>query len=117
MIRAERVYDLEDDERGARYLVDRLWPRGIEREKLHLTEWLRDLAPSDQLRRWFDHDPARWREFKRRYFAELADKPETWAALLEAAKKRDVTLLFAAKDEAHNNAIALREFLRRRTWR
>ncbi|CAF0701752.1 DUF488 domain-containing protein [Candidatus Methylacidithermus pantelleriae] len=111
MIRLKRVYEPPAPEDGKRFLVDRLWPRGIKKGALPLDGWLRDVAPSDALRKWFGHDPAKWEEFQRRYFAELEAKHEAWQPLLEAARKGNVTLLFSARDEAHNNAVALKSFL------
>lgn len=105
-----RVYDPLPD-KGRRYLVDRLWPRGIRKEQLKLDGWLRELAPSTQLRRWFGHDPARWEGFKQRYFSELEQRPEHWRPLLAALEEGPVVLLYAARDRAHNNAAALKEFL------
>ncbi|HEB78765.1 MAG TPA: DUF488 domain-containing protein [Methylothermaceae bacterium] len=110
-IAVKRVYDPAEASDGQRYLVDRLWPRGIKRETLALDGWLKAAAPSRELRRWFGHDPGRWEEFKRRYFAELEQHPEAWRPLLEAARQGPVTLLHAAADRAHNNAVALRQFL------
>ncbi len=91
--------------------MERLWPRGLKKDALKLDGWLKDAAPSDGLRRWFGHDPAKWAEFKARYFAELEARPEAWRPLLEAARAGDVTLLFSARDAEHNNAVALKEFL------
>ena len=106
-----RAYDDEIPE-GRRFLVDRVWPRGVSKDALHLDGWLRDAAPSTELRRWFGHDPARWEEFRRRYTAELDARPEAWAPLREAAREGDVVLLFGARDTEHNNAVALRDHLR-----
>lgn len=114
MIQAKRVYDPPAPEDGKRFLVDRLWPRGVKKEALQLDGWLKDVAPSDALRKWFGHDPAKWEEFRERYFAELEAKPEAWRPLLEAARQGTVTLLFSARDEAHNNAVALKAFLETR---
>jgi len=111
MIRVKRVYDAPEPEDGARFLVDRLWPRGVKREALQLEGWLKELAPSDELRRWFGHDPARWEAFQRRYFAELDARPEVWEPLLEAARRGNLTLLYAARDAEHNNAVALKAYL------
>lgn len=111
MIRVKRVYDPPARGDGVRFLVDRLWPRGVKRESLRLDGWLKDAAPSDELRRWFGHDPARWDEFRRRYFAELDGNPEGWRPILEAARKGNVTLLFSAREAAHNNAVALKAYL------
>jgi uncharacterized protein YeaO (DUF488 family) len=94
-----------------RLLVDRLWPRGVKKEALRLDGWVRDVAPSDALRRWFNHDPARWDGFRTRYFSELDHRPDALKPILDAARKAPVTLLFAAKDTEHNNAVALRDYL------
>ncbi len=111
MIHVKRVYDHPEPDGSRRFLVDRVWPRGIKREALALDGWLRDVAPSDDLRRWFGHDPAKWEEFQRRYFKELDEKPETWQPIQEAARQGDVTLLFGARDTEHNQAVALSEYL------
>ncbi len=110
-IRTRRAYDPPSAQDGARLLVDRLWPRGIKKEKMQLAGWLREVAPSDRLRHWFGHDPARWTEFQRRYAAELEARPQAWQPILQAARDGNVTLLFAAKDAEHNNAAALKAFL------
>jgi len=111
MIKVKRVYDPVEPDDGRRFLVDRLWPRGMRKEALRMEGWLRDVAPSDRLRRWFGHDPKKWEEFRRRYFAELEAHPEAWQPLREAARAGNVTLLFSARDTSYNNAVALREFL------
>lgn len=111
MIQPKRSYEAPDSKDGVRYLVDRIWPRGIKKEDLKVDEWLIEIAPSDDLRKWFGHDPDKWKEFQERYFAELDDKPETWEPVLEVARKGKVTLLFSAKDEEHNNAVALNVYL------
>ncbi|WP_448601186.1 DUF488 domain-containing protein [Thermoflexus hugenholtzii] len=111
MIKVKRVYDPVEPDDGRRFLVERLWPRGIKKEALRMDGWLREVAPSDRLRRWFGHDPRKWEEFRRRYFAELEAHPEAWQPLLEAARAGNVTLLFSARDPSYNNAVALREFL------
>ena len=113
-VRIRRVYDPPAPDEGYRVLIDRLWPRGLRKDQLPLDAWLRELAVSDGLRRWFGHDPARWAEFKARYFAELEARPEAWRPLLEAARAGDITLLFSARDAEHNNAVALKEFLEAR---
>lgn len=102
---------------GARFLVDRLWPRGKRKDALALDGWLREVAPSDRLRQWFKHDPARWDEFVRRYDAELDAHPDAWEPLLDAASHGEVTLLFGARDEEHNNAVALKQYLERKLGR
>lgn len=113
-IKQKRAYEAAEAGDGPRYLVDRLWPRGIGKDSLHLDDWRKDVAPSNELRRWFGHDPHKWSEFRKKYFAELAAKPEAWALLAQAAKKRSITLVYDAKDTEHNNAVALAEFLKKR---
>ncbi len=113
-VRVKRVYEPPAPEDGKRFLVDRLWPRRVKKETLRLDSWMKEVAPSDALRRWFGHDPAKWREFQRRYFAELEARPESWEPLLEAARQGTVTLLFSARDDEHNNAVALKAFLERK---
>jgi uncharacterized protein YeaO (DUF488 family) len=111
MIRLKRVYDLPEPGDGVRLLVERLWPRGMKKEALRLDGWPKDVAPSDALRRWFAHDPARWEEFQRRYRAELDAHPEAWQPILEAARQGDVTLLYSARDTQRNSAVALKAYL------
>ena len=113
-IQTKRVYEPPAPEDGARLLVDRLWPRGVKKEKLQLTGWLKEVAPGASLCQWFHHDPARWKEFQRQYVAELKANPKAWQPILQAARDGKVTLLFAAKDAEHNNAIALKAFLERK---
>jgi uncharacterized protein YeaO (DUF488 family) len=110
----KRAYDPPADADGVRILVDRLWPRGVSKAAAHIEHWLKDLAPSDALRKWFDHDPARWEAFKARYFKELSGRAEAVSELRKFARSGPVTLVFAAKDAEHNNAVALKEFLGRR---
>ncbi len=113
-IGVRRVYEEPGRDDGVRVLVDRLWPRGLRRETAAIDHWWRELAPSDTLRRWFGHDPARWDGFRTRYAAELDARPEALAAARkDVAGAPRITLLFAARDEAHNNAVALRDYLRR----
>jgi uncharacterized protein YeaO (DUF488 family) len=112
--RVWRVYEPGATGGGACFLVDRLWPRGLKKEDLKLTGWAREAAPSDGLRHWFAHDPAKWTEFQRRYRAELEAHPEAWRPLLEAADSGPVTLLYSARDTAHNNAVVLQQFLTER---
>jgi uncharacterized protein YeaO (DUF488 family) len=116
MIRTRRVYDPPEPGDGTRFLVERLWPRGMKKEELPLDGWLKDAAPSDELRRWFSHDPAKWDEFRRRYSAELEGKPDVLQPLREAARQGNVTLLYSARDTEHNNAVALKEYLES-SWR
>jgi uncharacterized protein YeaO (DUF488 family) len=111
MIRLKRAYDPPEPDDGARFLVDRLWPWGISKEALRLDGWLKDVAPSDALRRWFGHEPAKWEEFRRRYLAELDSEPESWRPLLQAARRGNVTLLYSARNTEHNNAVALKSYL------
>ena len=114
MIKVRRVYDTPKSREGRRYLVDGLWPRGIKKVTLSLDGWLRDVAPSTALRKWFGHDPMRWAEFQRRYAAELDRRPEKWRPIVEAARLGNVTLLFGARDLKHNNAVALKKYLEKR---
>lgn len=111
MLKVKRVYESPEVSDGARFLVERLWPRGMKKEDLSMQSWLKDVAPGDGLRRWFGHDPLKWSEFQVRYRAELDDNPSAWRPILDAAKRGDVTLLYSARDTAHNNAIALKSFL------
>ena len=110
-ITIKRVYDPIDSDDGVRVLVDRLWPRGVSKQALKADHWLREVAPSDQLRQWFGHDPNRWEEFKLRYFEELQTKPETIELLLELAQEKGLVILYAARDVHHNQAIALQQYL------
>lgn len=110
-LRIKRAYEPASPEDGERFLVDRLWPRGVRKDTLLLTGWLKDVAPSDGLRRWFGHDPARWTEFRRRYREELKSHEATLQSLRDALKRGPVTLVYSAHDEAHNQAVVLREFL------
>lgn len=111
-IAVKRVYgDVPATSDGCRILAERLWPRGLKKEALKLDFWLRDVAPSTPLRRWFSHDPKKWETFKRRYFKELDANPNATAEIRQHARKGKVTLLFSSKDEEHNNVIALREYL------
>jgi uncharacterized protein YeaO (DUF488 family) len=111
MIRIQRVYETPPNQKGSRFLVDRLWPRGIKKENLNLKGWLKEVAPSQQLRQWFGHDPKRWNEFRLKYFSELDKKPESWQPLLDASRDGDIILLYGAKEEKFNNALALKEYL------
>ena len=111
MVRIKRVYAAAAPEDGFRILVDRLWPRGLKKEEAAIDEWMKEVAPSDALRTWFSHDPAKWQEFKKRYSEELSDKAAPVERLRKKIKVEPVTLLYSAKDEEHNNALILREFL------
>lgn len=110
-IEIKRAYDKPSRKDGKRFLVDRLWPRGITKEKLNIEAWLKDAAPSDALRKWYSHDTKKWTEFRRRYEKELLKNPQAWQPLLEASRKGPVTLVFGSKELEKNNAAALREFL------
>lgn len=114
MIHIKRVYDPLSVEDGQRFLVDRLWPRGVKKEDLKIEAWFKDVAPSDELRHWYGHDPDRWCEFNERYFAELDANPETWHPLLEAARKGNITLLYSTRELERNNAVTLRAYLEKR---
>lgn len=109
--RIKRAYEPPDPGDGLRILVDRLWPRGISRQKAALDQWMKDVAPSTSLREWFGHDPARWQEFRRRYIDELRGKAPLVAQLRALAKERPVTLVYSARDQLHNDAVVLREVL------
>jgi uncharacterized protein YeaO (DUF488 family) len=112
MLILKRVYDEFKEDDGFRVLVDRLWPRGVSKEKAHVDLWLKDIAPSDALRKWFNHDMEKWAEFKKKYKEELKGKKELLDQLKELEKKhKKVTLLFGAKDEEHNQAVVLKEIL------
>ena len=112
-ILVKRVQETPSASDGARLLVDRLWPRGLKKDQLHLDDWLKDVAPRAVLRRWFHHSPARWETFRDRYFAELDRRPDAWNPILKAAQRGTVTLLYATRDTEHNNAVALRDYLMR----
>jgi len=111
MIRVKRVYDPASADDGRRFLVDRLWPRGIKKEALKIEAWYKDVAPSDELRGWYGHEAEKWCEFNARYFAELDQMPQAWRPLLEAARKGDITLLFSSRELQRNNAVSLRAYL------
>ena len=111
-LKLKRVYEPSDKNDGTRILIDRLWPRGMTKAKAGVDIWLKELAPSAELRKWFGHDPDKWTEFKKRYRAELEENDEQLARLREEIKKGAVTLLYGAKDEEHNDAVVLAEFLR-----
>lgn len=111
MIKIKRVYDAMDPADGVRFLVDRLWPRGVGKEAVNADFWLKNVAPSAELRKWFAHDPVKWDEFCRKYFSELKANPRWWKPIVAAEREGVVTLLYSASDEKHNNAAALRRFL------
>jgi len=111
MIQLKRVYDAPASSDGSRFLIERLWPRGVKKTSLRIDAWLKDAGPSHALRKWFSHDPEKWDEFRRRYFAELGHSREVWTPILKAANQGNVTLLFSSHDTEHNNAVALKQFL------
>ncbi len=113
-LKVKRVYDTPAKTDGLRILVDRLWPRGLSKQGARIDHWFRDVAPSGRLRKWFRHDPARWEEFRKRYTKELDGRTAGVSELRKLLSKRQVTLLFAAKDSEHNNAVVLRDYLARR---
>ena len=113
-LRLKRVYEPAAADDGVRVLVDRLWPRGLTKEKAAVDHWMKDVAPSSELRTWFGHDPDRWTEFKRRYKAELRQHKDLLDDIRKLTKQGTVTLLFGARDEAHNDAVVLLEILTRR---
>ena len=114
MIRIKRVYEPPSEQDGFRILVDRLWPRGLSKESAQIDLWLKDVAPSDDLRKWFSHDPKKWLEFKKKYRKELDEKNELVSRLGSLRKeKKSMTLLYGAKDTEHNNAVFLQEYLQK----
>lgn len=116
-LKLKRAYESASASDGKRVLVDRIWPRGVTKKELRLHAWIKDLAPSAALRKWFGHDPARWHAFKSRYFQELDDRPAAVARIAAMHRDGDMTLVFAAKDTVHNNAVALKDYLERRHGR
>ena len=113
MVKLKRAYHAPAKSDGWRVLVDRVWPRGVSKDELRLDDWLKDMAPSTELRKWFDHDPAKWDAFKGRYFRELDEQSEAVERLLARGHERTVTLVFGAKNTQYNNAVALKEYLER----
>jgi uncharacterized protein YeaO (DUF488 family) len=111
VIKIKRIYDPPSGDDGKRVLIDRLWPRGISKDEAQIDEWLKEIAPSDELRKWFGHDPGKWKEFRKRYTNELTEKKDLLGRLAEESKEETLTLLFAAKDTAHSNAAVIRELL------
>ena len=111
MLKIKRVYDPVSPDDGKRVLVDRLWPRGIKKEKAQIDEWLKEISPSNELRKWYSHDPVKWAEFKKRYEKELVGKSDLLKKIKAESKKQTVTLLFSTKELELNNAVALREIL------
>lgn len=117
MIRLKRVYDAMSRSDGTRFLVERLWPRGVSKAALQLDAWLKEVGPSTALRKWFSHDPEKWREFRRRYFHELDSRPEVWEPIVSAARRGTVTLVYSSHDTEHNNAVALQDYLQTKSRR
>ena len=113
-ITIKRVYEEPSKDDGRRILIDRLWPRGLTKEKAKIDLWLKDIAPSTELRKWFGHDPAKWQEFKKRYVAEIKNNSQIFSQLEEELKKGKVTLVYGAKDEEHNDAVVLKEYLEKK---
>lgn len=113
-IKLKRAYAKASSEDGARILVDRLWPRGLKKEAAAIDHWFKDIAPSTELRKWFGHDPERWDEFRRRYIAELQKHTEQLSEIQKLARRGSITLVYAAHDELHNDAVVLRDVLSRR---
>jgi uncharacterized protein YeaO (DUF488 family) len=111
MIRIKRTYDAPARGDGRRILVERLWPRGMKKDALDADAWLKDVAPSTELRKWFGHRVERWEEFRRRYRKELNASPDVWEPILKADKRGNVTLLYSAHDVLHNGALVLRDYL------
>jgi len=111
MVKLKRAYDPISKNDGRRFLVERLWPRGLSKAKLHVEAWLKEVGPSTALRQWFGHDPAKWRRFRLRYFRELDGRPEAWRPIVSAARRGSVTLVYSSHDTEHNNAVALQQYL------
>ena len=111
MIHLKRAYETPSSKDGERILVERLWPRGVTKARAAVDLWLKDAAPSPELRKWFGHDPSRWKQFEQRYWKEMNAKPEAVKLLARKARRGDVTLVYAARDEEHNSALSLKEFL------
>ena len=115
MLRVKRAYEPASRLDGYRILIDRLWPRGVSKENAAIDEWMKEVAPSAELRRWFGHDPAKWREFRRRYRRELQAREHLLRGIATLASRRRVTLVYGARDEEHNDAVVLAELVRART--
>ncbi len=113
-IAIKRIYETPSKEDGKRILIDRLWPRGLTKEKAKIDLWLKEISPSTTLRKWFGHDVAKWAEFKKRYIAEIKNNTESLNQLVEQIKKGKVTLIYGAKDEEHNDAVVLKLYLEKK---
>jgi uncharacterized protein YeaO (DUF488 family) len=112
-IKIKRVYEQPNKDDGVRILVDRLWPRGLTKEKAGVDLWVKDIAPSTELRKWFAHDPDKWKSFRGRYETEIGHNPDLIKVLKQKAREGTITLIYAARDEKHNEALVLKEFLER----
>ena len=112
MLKLKRAYERGTQADGTRILVERLWPRGLSKKTLHVDAWLKDVGPSTELRQWFRHDPEKWPRFRARYFRELDSRPEAWRPIVTAARRGAVTLVYSSRDTEHNNAVALKDYLR-----
>jgi uncharacterized protein YeaO (DUF488 family) len=110
-VKLKRAYEPPSPEDGTRILVDRLWPRGVSKQKAALDHWMKEIAPSTELRKWFGHDPKRWKEFRRRYVEEMRQHPDLLAELRSLARRHKITLVYSAHDETHNDAVVLRDVL------
>ncbi len=111
MIQLKRVYEKPAPHDGMRFLIERLWPRGIRKTDIHMDDWQKDASPSTELRKWFSHDPQKWTEFQHKYRAELDARPQVWESILKAAERGTVTLLYSSHDTEHNNAVALKRYI------
>ncbi len=114
MVKIKRVYDPPSRDDGKRILIDRLWPRGLKKEDAHIDEWVKEVAPSIELRKWFGHDPSKWGNFKRRFFSELSEKQGIVGGIVSEAHRGTITLLFGSKEKHFNNAVALKEYIETR---
>jgi uncharacterized protein YeaO (DUF488 family) len=117
MVKIKRVYDEASPDDGSRILIDRLWPRGIKKDEAKIDEWIKDIAPSNELRKWFAHDPSKWQEFRKRYMEELKDQSNLVEILINRAKRGNITLIFSARDTEYNNAVVLSELISKRERR
>jgi uncharacterized protein YeaO (DUF488 family) len=117
MLKLKRAYDAAVATDGTRILVERLWSRGLSKAKVHVDTWLKEVAPSTDLRKWFGHDPEKWPQFRERYFRELDARPEAWQQILSKARRGLVTLIYSSHDTLHNNAVALQEYLQAKARR
>ena len=112
MLKLKRAYDPVSHTDGTRVLVERLWPRGVSKAQLRVDVWLKEVSPTTELRKWFGHDPAKWSRFRTRYFRELDSHPQAWRPIVSAARRGTVTLVYSSRDQRHNNAVALLDYVR-----